>query len=289
MSSGRPPVASSEDAGEVIALAEELRAREEAAAQAPDLVAIGAELGVPERHVVRAAEELARRRGRRRAVAVAAGALVAVVAAFLGARAWSAAHRSLRGASVAFDVGRGVGSSRGDAELTDRGARVGALDGPITEAALAPLSVVLMLESRQPPLAPGELDALERFVRSGHGLVIADLGWSWVTYVKEPLDALPANQLGRRLGFAFDDQVLGPPARVEMEGVPWPLARNGWVAGGIVLRGDGPRVMIRDERLRPMAGVIDAGRGHVVVVAHAGMLVDNPALLARCVELAMGR
>jgi hypothetical protein len=74
-----------------------------------------------------------------------------------------------------------------------------------------------------------------------------------------------------------------------MPGIPWPLVQGGWVAGRVELRGENPRVMIRDETMRTMAGVMDVGRGHVVVIGHAGIVLDNPELLERSVEIAAGR
>jgi hypothetical protein len=189
---------------------------------------------------------------------------------------------------VAFETRHGIGTAPGAAAVVARGGTTTTIDGLLSDASLASTSVLVLLEPHS-AWSDGEFAAVDAFVRSGRGLVIADLGWSWTVYAKKPLEELPANRLGRRLGFSFDEQVLGTTLERPAPGVPWPLASTGWVPCGIELRGERPRVFLRDDRLRPIAGAIDVGKGRVVVVGHAGILVENPALLAYAVALAAGR
>jgi hypothetical protein len=129
---------------------------------------------------------------------------------------------------------------------------------------------------------------VERFVRDGGGLIAADLGWSWTYYDKQPIETLPINALGRRLGFAFTADNLGHPSRVDAEALPGlaPLVQTDWVPSGIRLDGEQARVTVRDDQLRAMAGTVHAGRGRVAVFGHSAMLRDNPALLIRSVGFA---
>jgi hypothetical protein len=291
------------DPGEVVEVVSELMQADRARGEEPDLRAIGAELGVPGRYVDEAVVELDRRRARRRrglalaaaAALVASGALVAWRAPHAGARPGAPAvapDRSLRGLSVAFDLRHGLGSGAGKGELEARGATALVIDQALTDVSLKDVDVLVLLEARR-SFEDAELDAVARHVREGHGLVVADLGWSWVMYEKKPLAALPANALGSRLGgFGFTNDAIGVPAHVdpaELGGIAAIARTTPWVSCGVALPAGQGRVLLRDEKLRPMAGALAVDKGHVAVFGHAGMLLENPALLAYGVALAAGR
>ncbi|MBL8714756.1 MAG: hypothetical protein JNL79_02105 [Myxococcales bacterium] len=287
------------DPGEVIVVAGELMEADRTRAEQADLHAIGHELGVPAPYVDRAVVELDRRR-KRRSVAVVIATLVALGTVFVLTRrllrppppvAAVSPEKSPRGLRVGLDLRHGVGAATSWNELAARGAAVTLVEQSIGDGALADLDVLVVLEARK-NWDPSELDAVVRFVRSGHGLVIADLGWSWVTYDKRPLQELPANVLGSQLGFGFTNDVLGVPTAIDpnvLGGLRALTRATPWVPCGVTVAPERGRLLVRDAHLRPMIGVVDAAKGRTVAIGHAGLVVDNPALLSFAVALAAGR
>jgi hypothetical protein len=86
--------------------------------------------------------------------------------------------------------------------------------GPLTDAALADANV-LVIGNAWEDFTPAELDAVERFARAGGGVLLAGLGWSWLSDGADPklacataprpkasptLDNYPMNMLGARFG-----------------------------------------------------------------------------------------
>jgi hypothetical protein len=295
-----------DDAGEVIGLASALMAEDRKRSERVDLKQVGAELGVPAEYVERAESELRRKRARR-LVGFRIALAVALSCGLVGALWWNnergnqiaranaAASQpsptQLRGLVVAFDLHRGSGSVRDATAIQARGGNVITIDQAFSDGVLAGVDVVVLLESRKSAFDEAELDALKRFVRAGKGLVVGDLGWSWVLYEHKPLADLPANQLGKALGFAFTSENIGAPGALADELAPHhpPIVQHGWAAGSIVLTGDRARIILRDDRLRPMAGTLAAGRGRIAVFGHRGILDDNPWLFAWSVAYAAGR
>jgi hypothetical protein len=295
-----------EDAGEVIGLASALMAEDQDRRERVDLKQVGAELGVPAEYVERAESELRRKRAQRKIrlrIALAAALGFSLAGALWwnnervneAARAKAAASQpsttKLRGLVVAFDLHRGSGSARDAAAIRAQGGNVITIDQAFSDRVLAGVDVLALLESRKSAFDEAELSALQRFVRAGKGLVVGDLGWSWVRYEQKPLEGLPANQLGKELGFAFTNENIGAPGALADDLFPHQQAivQHGWAAGGIILTGDRARVILRDERLRPMAGTLQAGRGKIAVFGHSGILDDNPWLFAWSVAYAAGR
>jgi len=200
-------------------------------------------------------------------------------------------EKSPRGLRVGLDRRHGVDAATSWKDLAVRGALTSLVEQPIREDVLANLDVLVALEARK-NWDPTELDVVVRFVRAGHGLVIADLGWSWVHYDKRPLSELPANVLGSQLGFGFTSDVLGVPTAIDPRGLGGlaTLTRaTPWVPCGVTVAPERGQLLVRDELRRPMIGVVTAGTGRSVVIGHAGLVVENPALLSFSVALAAGR
>jgi len=292
--------AAEHEAGEVIKVATDLMESDRARREEPDVHAIGEELGVPRPYVDRAVAELERRRVRRRIRFALAACFVLAVSLV----AWRttrptkspevtsvAPGKPVTGLTVAFDLRHGIGTATGAKELESRGAKVLVMEQPLDAASLKGVDVLVLLEARR--LAQRvESDAIVAFVREGHGLVVADLGWSWVTYDKKPLEDMPANVIGSQLGFGFTNDVAGSPTSFDSRdlGGITAIARNSqWVPCGIIVAGDRGRVLVRDDHLRPVVGAVDAGKGHVAVFGHASIPIDNPQLLAFAVALSAGR
>jgi hypothetical protein len=91
------------------------------------------------------------------------------------------------------------------------------LPAPVSDDALADVDV-LIVGNAWAAFTLGELDAIERFVREGGGVMIVGLGWSWVGSVLDPaagcldgaasptsndLSAYPMNALGGRFGVTW--------------------------------------------------------------------------------------
>ncbi len=295
-----PPEDSGDDrAAEVIEVASELMEADEKAALHVNMREVGAELGIPARYIDQAEAELGRRRERakvRRIVAVVAavGALIAATPVALhfvekARPAPAAPKKSLDGVTVVFDLRRGDGTNGGADRLASDGASVRLAESELTPQSLEGVQVLALIQARRAPFSDAELDAVERFVRGGGGLIVADVGWSWTLYAHRPLPELPANVLGKRLGFSFDEQVLDTPGQPEVDAGVLIRTVHDWVPGGIVLAGPDARILMRDVKLRPVAGTLNAGRGRIVLFGHHRLLDDYPRLLAWAVGYAAGR
>lgn len=293
---------------EIIGAAEELqqaeRRREEAKV---DVREVGAALGIEPRFVVEAEKKLeARSITKLRVVVVSAMLAIALTGGVVTAVRWSArapsrpatgvasaprpawSQPSLAGRVVVVDRFTSDGAACGDGPLVAAGARAESRERALDDASLAGAHALVLIHPRRRAFEEVEVGAIERFVRRGGGLVIADLGWSWVSNEKKPLEALPANVVGARLGFGFEPwhtRGIGP---VEIQGAP-PIARTtGWVPGAVRLRGPEPRVLVRDLDGAPIVGMVQSGLGRVVVLGHHGFVDDNPWLLAWSVAASLG-
>jgi hypothetical protein len=96
-------------------------------------------------------------------------------------------------------------------ELTDQGWSVDLLGGSLTPAALSPYAVVVV-GNAWGDLEAQEVFALRDHVLAGGGLLLAGLGWSWVSYHPgETLDDYPMNVLGQEFGVRWIDGVILDP------------------------------------------------------------------------------
>jgi hypothetical protein len=283
-----------EDPAEVIQVATRLMEEDRARREPPPLGEIADELGVPRPYIDRAVAELQRRRaarGRRVVIAGALGvvALAGAAAGVLSTRPHPAGR--LAGVTLAFDLGHGSGSAGAAAAVERDGARVRTIEQPLSDETLRGVGVLCLFAPRKTPFTSAELDAMERFVRGGGGLIAAELGWSWTYYVHQPIEALPLNQLGARLGFGFTAENIGVPARVDPDALAGlgPLVRHDWVPSSVTLTGAAARELVHDDQLRLMAGTVEAGRGRVAAFGHPTMLTENPGLFAWAVRWAARR
>jgi hypothetical protein len=293
------------DAGEVIGLASALMEEDRNRRDRVDLKQVGAELGVPAEYVERAESELRRKRAQAKVrfrIVLAAALGIGSVGAWWWnnervqtARANAAGSQpsatKLRGLVVAFDLHRGSGSERAAAAIQAQGGNAITIDQAFSDRVLAGVDVLALLESRKSAFDEAELSALKRFVHAGKGLIVGDLGWSWVLYEHKPLEDLPVNQLGKALGFAFTNENIGAPGPLADKLFPDhpAIVQHGWAASSIVLTGDRARIILRDEKLRPMAGTLEAGRGRIAIFGHSGILDDNPWLFAWSIAYASRR
>lgn len=297
---------------EVVGAAARLQAEErDARAERVDAADVAQELGIEPRFVRRAEAELAARAAaRRRALVVGAGAALMLVAAAAATRVvflstqrpptpratastsasapatTAAPAPDVAGRVVLIDRGASDGPKSGEDALARAGAKVTSRDAALDAASLAGVDVVMLVHPRRRGLAPGEVDALVSFVERGGGLVVAELGWSWV-YLKRPLSELPANVLGARLGFSFGDAPADPSVSPLDPRAP-PVARtSGWVPG--VVSAPRGEVVLRDARGATVGALVRAGDGAVFVVGHHGILDDSPAWVVRAAALTARR
>ncbi|MBS2011977.1 MAG: hypothetical protein JST00_03755 [Deltaproteobacteria bacterium] len=280
----------------------------ERAAPTVDPREVAEELGIPAEYVAKAEAERASRRLRSRrakaallvAAAIAAcsaGALL--LASRTGARTSTAptatalaatapaATAPLSRVRVAVDVRHCEEPRDGALTLARAKATPTLVGDPYSEAMLASFDVIVLSNCRKDSLTSPEVEALRSFVAGGGGLVVADLGWSWVHYVKRPIEELPANRLGKAVGFSLGVSVLGAPAppdpATELAGSPV-TTRSGWVAGDVSFTAPAARIWLHDSEGRAMAGAAPRGQGRIAVFGHHGILDDNPFVLVRAVE-----
>ena len=71
---------------------------------------------------------------------------------------------------------------------------------------------VLIYCTRWDPITPNEIQTIDDFVgKSGGGVLLTGLGWSYMQYVTPDLDYFPMNQIGARFGLRFEDGVILDP------------------------------------------------------------------------------
>lgn len=196
----------------------------------------------------------------------------------------------LEGIVVDYDTLHGTNSQRGSGNLEARGARTTVADRPLSDKELAEVSVLVIANARM-PFAEEEIDAIDKFVRSGHGLIIADDPSMWAHVENRPLEELPPNVLGARLGFSFGAKLLGAPARIDsaaLGGIAR-IARNDWVPTSVTTDAGHARPLALDDQAGAMLVTAEPAKGRIVVVGHPSMLADNPALFVWAVKWAAGR
>lgn len=273
------------EVAEVVEVASALAERAETDALEPDARAVAAELGIPDRFVDAAVVEVERRRRRRRFLLGGVALALAGLGGVFAVRRATAPRRPLDGRRVAFDLRHGLGSAPGGAALTTKGAVVSTLEAAFGSAELAPLAALIVLEARRSWTDP-EIEAIVGFVRGGGGLVLADVAWSWTHYDKRPLVELAANRLLHPFGAGLTDAVLGPPTAPDparLGGIGHVARPTPWVPGGLTMP-VGAQVLLTDDQLRPMGATMAAGAGRIALFGHAGILLDNPAILAFAAE-----
>jgi hypothetical protein len=93
-------------------------------------------------------------------------------------------------------------------ELSSAGYEISALTSPpITKERLFG-GDVLVISDRWKDFAASEISDIKDFVRSGKGLLLIGVGWSWVDYQKQPIQKFPINVLGQEFSMTVNDDVV---------------------------------------------------------------------------------
>ncbi|MFT4188272.1 MAG: toll/interleukin-1 receptor domain-containing protein [Aeromicrobium sp.] len=95
---------------------------------------------------------------------------------------------------------------------------------------------VLVVANPRRALRPDEVDEMLSWVRSGGSVVFSGLGWSWSQIDPSgqgDLDRYPLNEIGRRLGFRFEPQVLGQRITVEDKTLYFTALQRSREVGGL--------------------------------------------------------
>jgi hypothetical protein len=93
-------------------------------------------------------------------------------------------------------------------ELSSAGYEISALTSPpITKERLSGADV-LVISDRWKDFAASEISDIRDFVRSGKGLLLIGVGWSWVDYQKQPIQKFPINVLGQEFSMTVNDDVV---------------------------------------------------------------------------------
>lgn len=96
-------------------------------------------------------------------------------------------------------------------ELISEGFTIDVLKkGPISKKMLLEYDVLVIASPFIPPklFTNEELLDIEAFVRSGGGLLVIGIGWSWVDYSKMTIIESPVNQLGKIFGIMVNDDII---------------------------------------------------------------------------------
>jgi type 1 glutamine amidotransferase len=108
-------------------------------------------------------------------------------------------------------------------DLEEWGYTVGEISGVIDDASLRDASV-LIIGNAWGNLSKPEIDAIQRFVARGGGLLAAGLGWSWRQSSTQPslicegqsagqdvndMATYPMNRMGEAFGMQWTDAVIG--------------------------------------------------------------------------------
>lgn len=198
---------------------------------------------------------------------------------------------ALAGVRVGLDSFRGKPAAAADI-LRARGASPREVTTRVTPAILADLDALVLIDARSETFDPAEVDAIERFVRGGGALVIADLGWSWTQYEHRAIDELPVNVLGQRLGFQVTSDVAGLPVAIDPVALPGisGFSRDAWVPCTVLPRGGGGgRPLVRDPHGRPLVLSVAPGQGRVVLFGHMSLPTQNPTMFVQALKNAVRR
>jgi type 1 glutamine amidotransferase len=108
-------------------------------------------------------------------------------------------------------------------DLAEWGYTVGEIPGVIDDASLKDANV-LIIGNAWGNLEKSEIDAIQRFVARGGGLLAAGLGWSWQQSSAEPnfvcegqaagqdindMTTYPMNRIGAAFGLQWTDAAIG--------------------------------------------------------------------------------
>lgn len=190
--------------------------------------------------------------------------------------------------------------------LEDNGYVVDTFSGTLTQSLLSTYCV-LVIGTAWGSFAQSEIQAIEDFVKSGGGLWLTGLGWSWVDYHPgSTLEDYPMNKIAQRFGAFFNPDIIfdptdytsGPASAIfhspfiESHPVTQGVMRIGATGalhgsisiqtGTILITGDGDSYGGYHESPYPNPGshppncaAIRYGSGKVIVISEEGFFVDN--------------
>ncbi len=174
--------------------------------------------------------------------------------------------------------------------LTSNGYKVVSLTS-LNDAALQKIGVLLVIGPTS-SFNRHEVTAIERFVSSGGGLVVAGQAWSWTykEYGNEPVITYPLNIIGRKLDFQITGNNIGAPTfyRTDIMAGIGGVERSDWWPSEVVLTGKSAKPIIQDEKNRTIAALQSFGRGRIVVFGHDHLLKENPKVLNQSLDYAIG-
>ncbi|HMO50210.1 MAG TPA: hypothetical protein PKE26_04870 [Kiritimatiellia bacterium] len=175
--------------------------------------------------------------------------------------------------------------------LASNGFKAITLDNAIDSASLEKLGV-LFIAAPNSKYRVGELDAIQRFVKNGGGLVCAGQAWSWTykEYGNQPIETYPLNIIGRRLNFWITEHSSGEPVYFGTEimaGISV-VERSDWWPSEVRANEKSFKPILKDDKHKTVAALQTYGRGRIVLYGHDGILKDNPKLLIHSINFAMG-
>lgn len=175
--------------------------------------------------------------------------------------------------------------------LASHGFKTITLDREIDSASLDNLGV-LFIAAPNSTYRVGELDAIQRFVKAGGGLVCAGQAWSWTykEYGNQPIKTYPLNIIGRRLNFWVTEHNIGEPKYLSTEimaGIG-AVQRSDWWPSEVRVNEQSGKPILKDDKQRTIAALQTYGRGRMVVYGHDGILKDNPHILINSLNYVMG-
>jgi hypothetical protein len=86
----------------------------------------------------------------------------------------------------------------------------------------------LLVITRWGDVSAAEMKTIVDYVKSGGGLLLSGLGWSFVGNTNNRIDRFPMNQIGRRFGVRFEHGILNNPAAC-LDGKSWhPMIDTFW-------------------------------------------------------------
>lgn len=171
--------------------------------------------------------------------------------------------------------------------LASNGYKAVTIEQPLSAETLAPVGI-LLIAAPSKSYTVEELDAVERFVKSGGGLLAAAQAWSWTykEYGNKPIATFPLNIIGRRLQFRITEHNIGAPAHYNtaiMAGIGQ-VERNDWWPSKVEVNRPDGQAIIQDENRQTMGARQSFGRGRIVLYGHDGILKDNPKLLIQSLD-----
>ena len=174
--------------------------------------------------------------------------------------------------------------------LASNGFKTITLDREVDSASLESLGVLFIVAPNS-TYRVSELDAIQRFVKSGGGLVCAGQAWSWTykEYGNQPIETYPLNIIGRRLDFWVTGNNIGEPKYfgTEIMAGVCVVHRSDWWPSEVRVKAKSGKPILKDENHRIIAALQSYGRGRIVVYGHDWILKENSQILINSINYAL--